>query len=280
MNHSRFTSVMGGVLVSAFALACADTAPTGLEADFAIGDRNDNYELQQGVVNVCAFLTGDPVNFTANFTAEATEGAVWANFSLTHMPPLCIEVWNQVGSTAINATVTATLPEDPAGLTLDRIVTLRGDGIAPNEGQALEGVRSASLDVSNVVGGYIWFKLVPAETPPPGGQGCTPGYWRQSQHFSSWTGYSPTDLFSSVFADAFPGKTLLEVVWLGGGGLNALGRMSVAALLNAASPDVTFDLTTQQVIDAFNAAYASGNKRTIEQQKNIFDFLNNQGCPL
>ena len=37
------------------------------------------------------------------------------------------------------------------------------------------------------------------------------------------------------FDDAFPGMTLLEVLSQGGGGLNALGRHTVAALLNAAS---------------------------------------------
>ncbi len=63
-----------------------------------------------------------------------------------------------------------------------------------------------------------------------GGEGCTPGYWKQSQHFDSWTGYSPSTQFSAVFENAFPGKTLLQVLEQGGGGLNALGRHTVAAL--------------------------------------------------
>jgi hypothetical protein len=45
-----------------------------------------------------------------------------------------------------------------------------------------------------------------------GGQGCTPGYWKQPHHFHSWVGYTPGQLFSSVFVNAFPGKTLLEVL--------------------------------------------------------------------
>ncbi|MDH3224417.1 MAG: hypothetical protein OEO23_11935, partial [Gemmatimonadota bacterium] len=78
---------------------------------------------------------------------------------------------------------------------------------------------------------------VPDVPPPPpgGGEGCTPGYWKQPHHFDSWTGYDPEDLFSSAFEDAFPGMTLLEVLKQGGGGLKALGRHTVAALLNAAS---------------------------------------------
>jgi hypothetical protein len=110
------------------------------------------------------------------------------------------------------------------------------------------------------------------------GEGCTPGFWKAEQHFDSWTGYLPTDLFLTVFGeDAFPGLTLLDVLNLGGGGLNALGRAAVAALLNAASPDVDYDLTTAQVITAFNAVFPGGDYETL---KNRLDLLNNQGCPL
>jgi hypothetical protein len=123
----------------------------------------------------------------------------------------------------------------------------------------------------------------PPEDPPPtptpdGGEGCTPGYWKQEQHFGSWTPpYDPSDLFSSVFEDAFPGMTLLQVLELGGGGLNALGRHTVAALLNAASGDVDYDMTTTEVIDAFNDVFPGGDYETL---KNELADLNEQGCPL
>lgn len=113
---------------------------------------------------------------------------------------------------------------------------------------------------------------------PTGGQGCTPGYWKQSQHFANWPApYTPDTPFGSVFSDAFPGATLLDVVSQGGGGLNALGRHTVAALLNGHSGDVAYDMTAADVIAAFNAAYASGD---YEAQKNIFEGFNEQGCPL
>ncbi len=116
------------------------------------------------------------------------------------------------------------------------------------------------------------------ETSNGGGQGCTPGYWRQPHHFGNWTApYTPDTLFSDVFEDAFPGKTLLEVVVQGGGGLIALGRHTVAALLNAASDGVSYDLSVQQVIDGFNAVYPGGNYNA---QKDIFENFNEQGCPL
>ncbi len=35
--------------------------------------------------------------------------------------------------------------------------------------------------------------------PPPGGEGCTPGYWKQTQHFDSWVGFQPSQFFDAVF---------------------------------------------------------------------------------
>jgi hypothetical protein len=126
---------------------------------------------------------------------------------------------------------------------------------------------------------------VPDPTPPPppppgGGEGCTPGYWKQDQHFDSWPApYTPSTLFSVAFpgSTVFGGRTLLSVLSDGGGGLTALGRHAVAALLNAASGGVDYDYTTAQVISRFNAAVASGDYET---QKNLFAGFNEQGCPL
>jgi fibro-slime domain-containing protein/uncharacterized repeat protein (TIGR01451 family) len=111
-----------------------------------------------------------------------------------------------------------------------------------------------------------------------GGEGCTPGYWKQSQHFDSWTApLTPDTLFSDVFEDAFPGKTLLAVLKQGGGGLKALGRHTVAALLNAASPGVSYDLSVNDVIEGFNDVFPGGD---YEGLKDLFEGFNEQGCPL
>lgn len=123
-----------------------------------------------------------------------------------------------------------------------------------------------------------WVRCLP---PPAPAQGCTPGYWRQDQHFDSWvpTGYAPGDDFEAVFGvDAsFDPHTLLDAVWLGGGGENALARHAVAALLNAASPDVNYFYSVADVISGVQAAYASGD---FEPFKNALDFANNAGCSL
>jgi hypothetical protein len=113
-------------------------------------------------------------------------------------------------------------------------------------------------------------------------EGCTPGYWKQEHHFDSWPApYSHTDLFVDVFGPGYPGNpTLGEALRLKKGGLNALVRHSVAALLNAASPNVyaepEFD-TPGEVVAAYQAAFDSGE---YELLKNLLDDANNSGCPL
>ena len=110
-----------------------------------------------------------------------------------------------------------------------------------------------------------------------GSEGCTPGYWKQSQHFGNWAApYTPATPFADVFDDAFPGMSLLDVLWQGGGHLKALGRHTVAALLNAAG-DVDYGLTAGEVTMMFNDAYANGE---YESLKNFFADLNERGCPL
>lgn len=115
-----------------------------------------------------------------------------------------------------------------------------------------------------------------------GGEGCTPGYWKQKQYFDSWVGFTPTQSFEAVLGqDAYPGMpTLLKVLGMNGGGLQALGRHSVAALLNATNPDVDYPFTSSEVIAKFQAAFDSGNAATIEATKNEFDRASNGGCTL
>lgn len=126
---------------------------------------------------------------------------------------------------------------------------------------------------------YDVFCLTPPPPPPPGGiEGCTPGFWKQDQHFDSWTGYSPTDLFDSVFGvDANGNLTLAQAAAQGGRGESALMRHAVAALLNAASADVDYAFTTSEVIQIVQDAYASGG---FEGAKNTFETENEKGCPL
>ena len=119
------------------------------------------------------------------------------------------------------------------------------------------------------------------DPPRTGGEGCTPGYWKQPHHFDSWTPpLTPGTLFSAEFGNAAFGEmTLLQVLSQGGGHLKALGRHTVAALLNAASADVDSDLTVDEVKDAFNAVFP-GSRSEYGDLKDEFADFNEQGCPL
>lgn len=193
----------------------------------------------------------------------------------------CQLIANYAGGFRQAVNVTELIPANTVldSLTLSEIYGRTDDPVGTTTNTTFTGTASVSTWVGLEWGAVITYynRFVPPP-PPGGGEGCTPGYWKQSQHFDSWTApYTPTTLFSDVFENAFPGKTLLAVASNGGGGLNALGRHTVAALLNGASGGVDYDQSAQAVIDAFNAVFPGGD---YEGQKNIFAAFNEQGCPL
>ena len=257
-------------LLAVFAAACADTAtaPDSFDSPmFAVGDvSNDN--VTRSEVRVCKYGSD------GNFSVTAPTGNI---ASIDIADGECKIVAEGAGPVK-GATVTENLS---AGQSVDSIVITTGIATSaqtfPNSTiitKFTDGRTSASARYGLEHGSVMKFY----NSVIVGGEGCTPGYWKQSQHFGSYpAGYDPDDLFDTYFADAFSGMTLVQVASQGGGGLNALGRHAVAALLNAASTDVDYDLTVAQVIAAFDAAFASGD---YEDQKNIFEGLNEQGCPL
>lgn len=121
--------------------------------------------------------------------------------------------------------------------------------------------------------------------------GCTPGYWRQDQHFGSWVNppYTPVDpltTFRVAFElEDFSGPitmkskggsgggpaptlvdtqtdpsddiTLLDAIWAQGGDQNKMGRHATASLLNAANPIVNFNtsLDESEIIRLVQVAY-------------------------
>ena len=121
-----------------------------------------------------------------------------------------------------------------------------------------------------------------------GGQGCTPGYWKQPQHFDSWvgTGYTPNQTVGSVFTNSGVASETLVQALAGGGGSTIQGaktillRAAVAALLNAGSSGVNYQFTTAQIIAETNAALASNDRATILALAAELDAANNAGCPL
>ena len=127
---------------------------------------------------------------------------------------------------------------------------------------------------------YAFVVLVlPAEDKPDKPdrpyEGCGLGVWKN--HKGAWPdAYSPNDLFDDVFEDTFPGMTLLDVLRQGGGGTRALGRHTVAALLNAASKKVNYRWNDDEVIELYNDTVPNGD---VERTKDRFEYWNERGCP-
>lgn len=106
--------------------------------------------------------------------------------------------------------------------------------------------------------------------PPPPGQGCTPGFWRN--HTDVWPApYTTADYFNTVFGVSYfsPTFTLNQAIWAGGGGLNIIARHGTAALLSAAASGVDYPYTVAEVIAMVQAGNISS----------LID-ANNLGCPL
>lgn len=122
----------------------------------------------------------------------------------------------------------------------------------------------------------------------PACEGCTPGYWKVDVHLDSWgpTGFKTSDKFNTVFGVTQYVKpngnkyTLLEVMRNLEGNSDPispnLGFHAVAALLNAAHPNVNYGYTAGEIINLFKTFYLTKPA----DLKDSLDKLNNRGCPL
>ena len=115
--------------------------------------------------------------------------------------------------------------------------------------------------------------------PPQGGMGCSPGYWK-NHRFPA--GYSKTQLFSTIFENAFPnpapGMTLQQVLEQGGGGLKSLGRHTVSAFLNAVALGTNYELTPTQVVNKFNGVFPGGNYGALSDEFEALQDVGGRQC--
>ena len=236
--------------------------------DFATSDTataTDSTNLFQPAVtldksaNVSTAQVGDTVNYTI---VVSNTGSPDSPACVGNVVDALLGINQAVSlaagaSTTINASRTV-LATDPDPLVNTSTLTCSPAGF-PN---VLTATDSVTVDI----------------VAKPGGEGCTPGFWKQDQHFDSWVGFSPNQSFEAVFGVSVPGTpSLLDALNSGGGGINALMRHAVAALLNASNPDVDSDFTTAEVIALVQEAFATGD---FERIKDILAAANEQGCPL
>ena len=135
-------------------------------------------------------------------------------------------------------------------------------------------------------------------------QGCTPGYWKQSQHFDSWQEAKPTNLFTARFGITAPvpavldGMTFRDALNGGGGpGLDGarliLARAATAAWLNAAydAPDGSAMLFPWRrngrgydgqppLVATVRTAITGTDRQPMLDLAAQLDAANNLGCPL
>ena len=118
--------------------------------------------------------------------------------------------------------------------------------------------------------------------------GCTPGFWKNCTIHWQPTGYRTDQAVGTVFemgsCCSSLGNTKLLAALDFGGGSDVCGaarnllRAAVAALLNAASPEVDYPFTDEQVIASVNAALMSCNRATMLGLASELDRNNNLGC--
>ncbi len=157
------------------------------------------------------------------------------------------------------------------GITAFTTLLSGGEDLTLDAGLVRQVVEVPGIDIEKLIA-----RLIPGQ--PTGGEGLTPGYWKQSHHFDDWRNFAPTNNYNTVFGVSDdPSLTLLGALERGGGGKNALGRHAVAAILNASHEHISYNWTVSQIIAAVQQAYATNN---FEPLKNQLDTWNNQGADI
>lgn len=161
-------------------------------------------------------------------------------------------------------------------------------------------VIAAGALVLSLTGFTFWSTQSALAWDGPGGdQGCTPGYWKQKQHFDSWPvdttyiagGVNPSTPLANVIGfevPGFEGITMLEALQLNGGGAKALLRQGAAGILNALSTEVDYNMSLETAIrnieDGLDPlvfqSSTYGDDDDLEQRKNFLEAANEQVCPL
>jgi hypothetical protein len=209
------------------------------------------------------------------------------------VPVLYPMLWTYVVTNTGNVQLTGVSVTDNRGVA----VTCPKTTLAPSESMTCTASGTATAgqysNIGTATGTPAVGTAVTASDPSHyhGGpfHGCTPGYWKN--HTDSWppTGYTTSQSVVSAFSEAwrYPSGsvTLLQGLGLAGGpgtdgAAEILVRAGVAALLNAAHPDVAYPRTAASVISDVNAALATQNRDSMLALAAALDADNNRGCPL
>jgi hypothetical protein len=227
------------------------------------GDGNVDFELFE-LCKVYSGQTGAAVVFDVSVDAEndANTANDPADFQVTLNPGECRDIWTDGGPTQDKVTVTEVVP---SGYTASYVKTtlVRAAGVpdAVVVGSSTPGNSMSEAFSGDTPAGVVGVLVVFTNTfvpPPPGGEGCTPGFWKNRGLGLGWPTYDPADDFDTVFGVASTySLTLLEALNKGGGG-------------------EYYDLTEAEVIAAVQDAYATGD---FEGVKDNLEGFNTQTAP-
>ena len=269
----RSSAATSLALAAALALgACADPVAPNIPASPRAEGTTDPIA---GWVNVCKVSGPEKVPFHFQVTVTGGYGyLVPEGWNVDLVVGQCKFVWVAGDPTSPTSKVTVREVDLPAGVSLEKIEVFYW-------GPTVTGTDQISVDVGYNDQRYLKFYNTDAPPPPPKPEyGCTPGYWKQTQHFGNWTGYAPTNSFNTVFGvNILPGLTLLGALENGGGKAARLGRHATAALLNASYLDGWYGMSAAQVIAAVKSAVAAGPD-AMDALASRFANLNERSCPL
>jgi hypothetical protein len=157
---------------------------------------------------------------------------------------------------------------------------------------------SAQRFVKGIASLSVRYTYCLSDSPPPtvdcsGSEGCTPGYWKN--HEERWDDLNGDDFtdtikhflsFNAVLGvtEAQSGKadsiTLLDAASTGGGGLNALGRHTAAALASS-DTSILYAYGVAHVIALYrDAVGADPGPETVSSVHALLEDANEAGCPL
>lgn len=257
------------------------------------GDGTEDYQALTGYFVVCKVAGDDPTKaFPFTVTAEGPgAGGTYMNPSPSLMDGDCEIVYGPAQQFIDPDLVTIT-ENVPGGWNLDRIAIYsveETNNFVPTFHTAVGPTIQGSIDDGKL--GCVAIYYNSEIEVPGGGEGCTPGAWKNRlRRIGAWdeTAYAPTDKVTDVWSEAaacYGDETLLEALSFQGGDsfcekTEILLRAATAALLNASHPGVDYDLTVAQIIAAGNAAIASGDKDIVIGVAEALDDFNNQGCDI
>ena len=285
----------GAVAIAAVALAACDSANSGvtapdspIEATGASSARPDASTVIQEF-RVCKTYVGVvgpavTVDFTVDFNADGPGPQDLAgSVVLAEGDCAVVHTYDESNASGGTQVQRVTVTEQVlAGYGASYVLT-ETVGPVTTVGPQTPGNSASGDMISNPDNGFI-VEFINTEIVTGGGEGCTPGYWKQSQHFDSYpAGFDPmTPFIGSTTGFSYDPSlkkpesgnasdlSLLGALTLRGGQQNALIRHAAAGILNANSSGVSYDLSLAEVQNLYN----------VDLDKGALERANQQGCPL